>query len=74
MISGTAAVGQTLTASSGTWTNSPTSYAYRWYYCDSNGSACTAIQGATAATYTPVSWDVGGRDMVKVTATNEVVP
>lgn len=30
-IAGTPQVGQTLTANTGTWTNSPVSYAYQWY-------------------------------------------
>lgn len=43
--SGTMQAGQTLTSSHGTWTNSPTSYTYRWF---SNG---TPIGGATSATF-----------------------
>jgi subtilisin family serine protease len=36
-ISGLAAVGQTLTADPGSWSNVPTSYAYAWQRCDSWG-------------------------------------
>ncbi len=63
-ISGTAQVGDTLTASTGTWTNSPTSYSYQW---NANG---TAISGATSSTYTLVSTEVGDTITVTVTATN----
>jgi hypothetical protein len=50
-ITGTAAVGQTLTDVHGTWTNSPISFAYQWERCDSAGANCAAISGATAQTY-----------------------
>ncbi len=70
-ISGTAQQGQVLTASTGSWSGTaPMTYAYQWYFCDSTGATCSPIAGYTSATYTPVSWDVGGRDKVGVTATN----
>ena len=61
-ISGTPQVGQTLTATKGTWTNSPTSFTYQW------NRAGTPIGGATAATYVPVSADVGNTLTISVTA------
>ncbi len=48
-ISGTAALGQTLTASNGGWANQPTGYAFQWLRCR---TSCTAISSATTATYT----------------------
>jgi subtilisin family serine protease len=69
-ISGTAQSGQTLTASTGTWSNSPTSYAYQWSRCDSTGANCAAVSGATASTYALGSADVGSTLEVTVTATN----
>jgi len=65
-ITGTAQVGQTLTASTGTWTNSPTSYAYQW---NSNGSP---IGGATNSTYVFQTSDLSGYITVTVTAMNSV--
>jgi len=69
-ISGTPQEGSTLTATSGTWSGSPTSYAYAWSRCDKNGDACTAVAGATGNTYTAASADVGHALRVTVTATN----
>ena len=63
-LSGTPQVGQTLTATNGTWTNSPTSFTYQW------NRAGSAISGATASAYVPVSADVGNTLTVSVTATN----
>ena len=56
-ISGTAVVGQTLTASTGTWTNSPTSYGYQWRRCQ--GTACSPVDGATSSTSVLTSADEG---------------
>lgn len=61
---GTPTEGETLTATTGTWTNSPTSYAYQW---KNNGSN---ISGATSSTYVLVTGDVGDTITVEVTATN----
>jgi hypothetical protein len=69
-ISGTAQQGQTLSASKGGWSNSPTGFTYAWSQCDATGGACTAISGATAATYTAAAGDVGHTLRVTVTATN----
>lgn len=65
-ISGDATVGEILTASHGTWTNTPTSYAYQWL---NNGST---IGGATSATYILQAGDQGDDIGIRVTATNAV--
>jgi hypothetical protein len=69
-ISGTAQDGQTLATTKGTWGGSPTSYTYAWSRCDSSGSSCTTIAGATAATYTAAAADKGTTLRVTVTAGN----
>ncbi len=69
-ISGTPEQGQTLTASTGSWTGTPTSYAYQWRRCDSAGAGCNDIAGATNQTYLLATSDVGATIRVRVTATN----
>jgi len=66
VISGTMVVGQTLTTTNGTWTNSPTSFTYKWY------KGITAIVGATSSTYILVQADAGTTTAIKceVTAIN----
>jgi hypothetical protein len=68
IISGAAQVGQTLTASAGVWTHSPTSYAYQW------NRLGTPIAGATGASYVPVAADIGSTLTVSVIATNSGGP
>lgn len=64
VISGTATIGQTLAVSAGTWSNSPTGYAYQWKRDGSN------ISGATSSTYVLVTADGGTTVSCVVTATN----
>jgi len=68
-ISGTAIVGRTVTASSGSWSgSSPITYHYRWQRCNPK---CTAIS-ATGRTYKLRSADRGAHLRVVVTASNSV--
>jgi hypothetical protein len=69
-ISGTTQVGQTLTAANGTWTNSPSSFAYQWLRCNGGGNACGPVANGTQSTYTLVTADAGRTMRVRVTATN----
>ena len=69
-ISGTPTVGQTLTASNGTWSNSPTSYEYQWLRCNATGGSCVNVANGTQKTYTLVGADRAHTMRVKVTATN----
>jgi len=76
-ISGTARVGRTLTASTGTWTGSPT-LSYQWFRCTRVGrdnptatpSGCTAISGATLDAYQLIPTDRSRFIRVRVTGTN----
>jgi GH25 family lysozyme M1 (1,4-beta-N-acetylmuramidase) len=71
-VSGTAMVGSTLTATTGTWSGSPRSYSLQWQRCDASAGACAPIDGATAATYLPTPGDIGATIEVFVTAANGV--
>jgi hypothetical protein len=66
-LGGTAQIGQKLTESHGTWTNSPTSYSYQWEDCS---STCSAIAGATSQSYTVTAADAGYAIRVEEFATN----
>jgi alpha-tubulin suppressor-like RCC1 family protein len=57
-VSGEARIGSEMTLSIGTWTESPTSYAYQWFQCDEattvssiEPDVCYAIDGATSWRY-----------------------
>ena len=63
--------GQTLSASTGSWTGAhPFAFAYQWQDCDSAGANCAPISGATGPTYTLGHSDVGKTIRVAVTASN----
>ena len=68
-IAGTAEVGQTLTATAGTWSAAP-ALTHQWMRCDGGGSGCAAIAGATAATYAVTADDATHTLRVQETATN----
>ena len=65
-ITGTATVGETLTADEGDWNGSPTSYSFQWL------RGTVPIAGADEATYVVVEDDVGEQLAVLVTATNDL--
>ena len=62
--SGSLTVGSTLSCTTGTWSNSPTSYAYTWL------RGGTTISGATSASYVTVTADGGTSVGCAVIATN----
>jgi RHS repeat-associated protein len=69
-ISGTVAVGSTLTATTGTWSNSPLAYNYQWENCNSSGAECKAIIGAVNSSYVVLPSSVPHKIVVQVTAMN----
>ena len=69
-ISGSPTVGQTLTATNGTWSGKPTSFAYQWQRCDAAGGSCADIGGASGQSYVVSDPDLGATMRVRVTAAN----
>lgn len=63
-ITGTFRSGETLTCSTGTWTNSPSSYSYQWT------RDTVDIGGATSSTYVVTPTDIPALIACKVIATN----
>jgi GH25 family lysozyme M1 (1,4-beta-N-acetylmuramidase) len=70
-ISGKVQAGQVLTSSVGTWTGSPTKFAYRWRRCNASGAACIAIPHATGPRRTLTPDDIGSTLSLVVTATGK---
>jgi hypothetical protein len=68
-VTGTARVGEALTAHNGSWDNAPTSYRYRWLRCNENGNSCVLL-AADGQTYRIGQADVGRTVRVRVTAVN----
>jgi Ig domain of plant-specific actin-binding protein len=70
-ISGQATAGQTLSASTGSWSGTqPITFAYQWQRCDQSGLNCANISGATSQTYALQAADVGRTIRVAVTGQN----
>lgn len=65
-VTGGTTIGSTLTCSTGTWTNTPTSYAYQWQVDD---GGWTDLTGETASTLDTTGFDPGSVRCL-VTATN----
>ncbi len=40
----------------GSWTESPTSYAYQWQACNSSGASCANLGGATSSSHNARRW------------------
>lgn len=69
LVAGKAAVGSQLDATAGIWTKTPTALTYSWLRCSAAGRACIAIAGAGAATYVPVTADLGHTLVARVQGT-----
>lgn len=70
-ISGNPIIGQTLTASTGSWTpSSGVTFTFLWGRCNSSGGGCGNIGGAHSQTYVPTSSDAGHTLIVYVTGNN----
>jgi lysozyme len=70
-VTGTPQVGQTLTGAVGTWSGSPTSFAYEWRRCDTAGAGCTTVVGATTPSFVLTPDDIGTTLSLVVTATGK---
>ena len=68
LLSGTPAVGATLTASPGSWTPTPSAITYQWERCTT--ATCVPIAGANSATYELTAADADSEIEVVVSATN----
>ena len=69
-VSGVTQTEQELTAAPGSWSDSPTGFAYQWQRCDSAGANCSAIAAATAPTYKLEAADLNHRLRVSTIASN----
>jgi hypothetical protein len=67
---GSPAVGDQLQGSTGGWSGDDLTFTYQWLRCDSDGTNCVPIDGATGLSYTPRLDDVGHTLQFCVTGTN----
>lgn len=74
-VSGSAAVGQPLSAQLGAWSAAngagSINYAYQWESCDGSGTSCQAIAAAQGASYVPTAADLGHTLRASVTAADD---
>ena len=68
-LSGTAEVGRTLQVSTGSWSPTPSSYAYAWHRCSSAGTNCQLSPTSTStSSYLLTSADAGSTIVAQVAA------
>jgi hypothetical protein len=67
-VAGAARMGQTLTATPGTWNAPDATFTYQWQRCNAAGSNCTNVAGATSTTYAVTRADAGSTLLVVVKA------
>ena len=71
IITGTITDGQTLSASTGSWSGSSSfTYAYQWQRCNSSGLSCVNASGVTLSNYILQDPDTTSTVRVQVTATD----
>ena len=70
VVSGTPAVGQSLSTTTGSFSGTGLSYSYQWEDCGAEGAGCAAIAGAMSASHVVTDADVGHELVAEVTATN----
>ncbi len=71
-VTGSTVVGETLTSTHGTWSNTPLTYAYQWQRDVYGNSAYSNIAGETAATHDLTDADDGCKIRCVVIATNAI--
>jgi hypothetical protein len=69
-VTGIARTGETISASTGTWSGSPTAYAYQWKRSLTSSGSYSDIPTATSSTYLVSESDVGYFVKAAVVATN----
>jgi hypothetical protein len=72
IVSGSPQPAQVLTATQGGWTGDQLTFAAQWERCDGTGSDCSAIPGATAASYTVVPGDLTSTLRITVVGRNRL--
>ena len=72
VISGSTRTGATLTTTNGSWSGSPSTYAYQWKRASSSGGSYTNITSATSSTYVLTDDDIDKYIKVSVIATNGI--
>lgn len=70
VLQGTFQVKEVVTATTGTWSNTPTAYTYQWQRCSASGTSCVNVATATNKTFTLSSDDKDHTLVVLVTAAN----
>jgi fibronectin type 3 domain-containing protein len=70
VIAGQPAQGQTVSVSTGTWSPTPTSFAYQWQRSTDSGATWTNIGTATTSSYSVAGSDLGAEIRTSVSANN----